>query len=60
MERNRLQVELERMRESADEEVIDLSDTSFHANGMRFPDQELRELFEDYLRNRAYSPEPKG
>lgn len=60
MERNRLQVELERMRGSAGVEVIDLSDTSFHANGLRFPDFELRGLFEDYLRNRSYRPEPKG
>lgn len=59
MEQNRLQQELE-SRKAAGAGVDDLVDTSFHANGFRFPDSDLRELFEEYLRDREYRPEAKG
>ncbi len=59
MEQNRLQHELEGLR-AVGAHIDDLVDTSFHANGFRFPDSDLRELFEDYLRGRDYRPEAKG
>lgn len=60
MESNRLQNELERVRETDSSSLIDLSDTSFHANGLRFPDEILASSMLDYLRHRSYRPDPKG
>lgn len=60
MEQNRLQQELDRQRMAGGARIIDLSDTSFHGNGMRFPDEDLSVLLEDYVRHRGYRPDPKG
>ena len=41
-------------------DYIDLSDTSFHRNSLRFPDDLLARYFADYLKTRSYDPDPRG
>ena len=59
MEKNRLQVELDRLR-GAGSAVLDLIDTNFHRNGIRFPEALLKPLFDGYLAERGYAPDSKG
>ncbi|MFW6253187.1 MAG: pyridoxal phosphate-dependent aminotransferase [bacterium] len=40
--------------------VYDLSDTSYHRNGLRFPDELLSRYFAEYLHGRSYDPDPRG
>ena len=47
-------------RRAAGLPVIDLSDTSFHRNGLRYPDERLRRHFADYVAERNYDPDPRG
>jgi alanine-synthesizing transaminase len=58
MEKNRLQVELEARRAAGP--VIDLIDTSFHANGYLFPAGPLAAWLGEYAASRGYSPHPRG
>ncbi len=58
MKKNRLQVELEARRAAGP--VIDLIDTSFHANGYLFPAGPLAEGLAEYAGSRSYSPHPRG
>lgn len=57
MEKNPLQLERERANPAG---LIDLADTSFHANGLRFPQEPLRTLIDEYLATRSYQPDPHG
>lgn len=60
MESNRLQRELERQRSAGAAGLIDLSDTNFHENGMRFPEEVLEPVLLRYLGVRSYHPDAKG
>ncbi len=47
-------------RRAAGLPVIDLSDTNFHRNGLRYPDDRLGRHFADYVAGRSYDPDPRG
>ncbi len=48
------------MRESDASDIIDLSDTNFHANGIRYPNELVERPVRDYFQHRSYRPDPKG
>ncbi|TVQ26200.1 MAG: pyridoxal phosphate-dependent aminotransferase [Spirochaetaceae bacterium] len=41
-------------------DILDLSDTSFHRNGLCFPNERLKAYFDEYLARRSYDPDPRG
>lgn len=47
-------------RRAAGLPVLDLSDTNFHRNGLRYPDERLARHFADYVAERSYDPDPRG
>jgi len=58
MQKNRLQLALERVKRSR--AVIDLTATSFHAAGLRFPSTPLSHVARTYFFARNYQPDPRG
>ncbi len=41
-------------------DILDLTDTSFHRNGLYFPNDRLKAYFVEYLARRSYDPDPRG